>query len=577
MEGKDSTPQPEVEKQAQDEPITPTDEHHESKMKKEVVDEGKGQIVVGDSQEGSKKVDITFKECPVTSAYTDEELKTENSKILEEVKVDPLRRPISSYGGRLRIATFHSDEAAKYVNTEVRVCGWAKTLRSAGKGAFYFVILNDGSSIGNLQVVVDGAIEGFEQLSKEGVGTSFQFIGTLLESPKQGQKYELQVKDNTKHSMKIFGSCPQGDYPLAKKEHTKEYLREIMHLRPRTNLISVVARIRNSLSIATHEFFQKRGFLYVHTPMITASDCEGAGEMFQVTTVLPDPHLPASELKTLPDGKVDYTKDFFKKPAFLTVSGQLNVETFCCGVGDVYTFSPTFRAEISHTKKHLAEFWMIEPELAFADLRDDMDCAEEYVKYCINYVLTNHMDDLEYLQKNESKGLIKSLQHIVENDFGRVPYTEAIKQLQAKAKKAKFEVLPEWGIDLGTEHERFLTEKIYKKPIFVYNYPKDIKAFYMRSNDDGLTVAAMDCLVPQIGELIGGSQREERLDVLQKRIKEMHLPEENYSWYMELRKFGSVPHAGFGLGFERLLLLVTGIENIRDIIPFPRWPGHADF
>lgn len=350
-----------------------------------------------------------------------------------------------------------------------------------------------------------------------------------------------------------------------------------MHLRPRTNLIGVVARLRNSLSIATHEFFQKRGFLYVHTPMITASDCEGAGEMFQVTTTLPEKDLPVTEVKTTKDGKVDYSYDFFKKPAFLTVSGQLNVENYCCSLGDVYTFSPTFRAENSHTKKHLAEFWMIEPELAFADLRDDMDCAEEYIKYCINYVLINHRDDLEWLEKNESKRLISNLEHIVKEDFERVTYTEAIKELQKKAKKAKFEVLPEWGVDLQTEHERYLTEKIYKKPTIVYNYPKDIKAFYMRMNEDNLTVAAMDCLVPIIGEIVGGSQREERIDYLEKRIKELNLPLESYWWYLELRKFGTVPHAGFGLGFERLLLLVTGLENIREIIPFPRWPGHADF
>ena len=452
-------------------------------------------------------------------------------------------------------------------------------MREAGKGAFYFVGLNDGSHIGTLQVVVDKGIEGFEQLTTEGIGTSFQFVGTLIESPAKGQKYELSVNDNEKHSMKIFGGCPQGEYPLQGKNHTKEYLRDIMHLRPRTNLMGVVSRIRNSLSIATHEYFQKRGCLYVHTPMITASDCEGAGEMFQVTTAMPDPALPSNEIKTTPDGKVDYTKDFFKKPAFLTVSGQLNVENFCCGVGDVYTFSPTFRAEVSHTKKHLAEFWMIEPELAFADLRDNMDCAEEYIKYCINYVLKNHKDDLEWLEKNEkpSKKLIANLKHIVDNEFGRITYTEAIKELQKKAKKAKFTEQPEWGIDLATEHERYLTEKIYRKPIFVYNYPKDIKAFYMRQNDDNLTVAAMDCLVPIIGELVGGSQREERLEVLEDKIKEMGLPKENYWWYLELRKYGSIPHSGYGLGFERLLLLCTQIENIRDIIPFPRWPGHADF
>lgn len=578
MEGQDSTPKPEIEKHSQENPVEPVEEGDKSKMKKEVVEEGKGQLdTTEESKEPKAKKQLVFKECPETSAFTAAELETENSKVLDEITITTVTRPTHSYGGRKRIAAFYKEDSDQFLNTEVKVCGWAKTLREAGKGAFTFVELYDGSCIGTLQVVVDNAIQGYDKLSTEGVGTSFQFIGTLIESPKKQQRYELSVKDNSIHSVHIYGSCPQGDYPLSKKKHTKEFLRDIMHLRPRTNLIGVVSRIRNSLSIATHEFFQKRGFLYVHTPMITASDCEGAGEMFQVTTMMPDPALPASQIATTPDGKVDYSKDFFKKPSFLTVSGQLNVENFCCGVGDVYTFSPTFRAEISHTKKHLAEFWMIEPELAFADLKDDMDCAEEYIKYCINYILSNHMDDLEWLEKNESKKLIENLKHIVENDFGRVTYTEAIKELQKKAKKAKFEKLPEWGVDLGTEHERFLTEKIYKKPIFVYNYPKDIKAFYMRMNDDNLTVAAMDCLVPIIGELVGGSQREERLEALESRIDELNLPKENYWWYMELRKFGSIPHAGFGLGFERLILLCTGIENIREIIPFPRWPGHADF
>ena len=573
MEGQDSqqpeSSEPEQQTPPTEEPVkeVPLDDDDKAE------DESKDQTEGG----GKKKVDLNFAECPETSGFSPEELKSENSKTLDLVEVGKKIRPVFSYGKRVRISTFYDEAAEQYLNTEVKVCGWAKTVRSGGKGAFYFVELSDGSAIGTLQVVVNQTIDNFEKLSTEGVGTSFGFVGTLIESPKKGQKYELQVQDNDKHSMTVYGSCPQGEYPLSKKKHTKEFLREIMHLRPRTNLISVVARIRNSLSIATHEFFQKRGFLYVHTPMITASDCEGAGEMFQVTTALPDQGLPISEVKTTTDSKIDYSHDFFKKPAFLTVSGQLSVENYCCGVGDVYTFSPTFRAENSHTKKHLAEFWMIEPELAFADIIDDMDCAEEYIKYCLQYILTSHLDDLEWLEKNESKNLIKNLQHIVDEDFARVTYTEAIKELQKKAKKAKFDEKPEWGIDLGTEHERYLSEKIYKKPVIVYNYPKDIKAFYMRLNDDNMTVAAMDILVPQIGELVGGSQREERMDVLERRIEEMKLEKESYWWYLELRKYGSVPHAGFGLGFERLLLLTTGIENIRDIIPFPRWPGHADF
>ena len=537
-------------------------------------------------QQQKKVVDVNFAECPETSKFTDEELKTENSKLLDPIEPENVVRPKHSYGGRVRIAAFYREDASQYLDTEVRVCGWAKTLRAANKGALYFVDLNDGSFIKGLQVVVDSAIANFESLNGEGVGTSFEFVGTLIESPKKGQAFELQVKDNEKHSFKVFGKCVQGEYPLAgKKKHTKEYLRDIMHLRPRTNFIGVMSRIRNMLSIATHEFFQKRGFLYVHTPMITASDCEGAGEMFQVTTMLPDKELPVTDVKSTKEGKIDYTADFFKKPAFLTVSGQLSVENFCCGAGDVYTFSPTFRAENSHTKKHLAEFWMIEPELAFADLIDNMDCAEEYIKYCVKSVLENHRDDLEWLEENNtdeknkkiSKDLIKSLELIVNEEFARVSYTDAVKQLQNKAKKAKFDIKPEWGIDLGTEHERFLTEKIHKKPVIVYNYPKDIKAFYMRGNEDGKTVAAMDILVPGIGELVGGAQREERLEVLEQRIEELGLEKESYWWYLELRKFGSIPHSGFGLGFERLILLTTGVENIRDVIPFPRWPGHADF
>jgi asparaginyl-tRNA synthetase len=569
MEGKDS--------QEQHDSTNKTEEQSSAQAQPAAEDPKQEEDVQKEEHHKKEKWSHEFKECPETSSYTDEEVKTENSKTLDEISTQKMKYPIYSYGRRIRINTFFNADGEKFVDTEVRVCGWAKTVRQAQKGKLYFVNLNDGSTVESLQVVIDDTIEGFEQLITEGVGTSFEFVGTLINSPAKGQRYELKVSDNSKHSLKVFGTCPQGDYPLSKKKHTKEFLREKMHLRPRTNLISIVARLRNSLSFATHEFFQKRGFLYVHTPIITASDCEGAGEMFQVTTTLPDSSLSIDNIPKTNDGKIDYTKDFFKKPSFLTVSGQLNVENYCCGVGDVYTFSPTFRAENSHTKKHLAEFWMIEPELAFADLRDNMDCAEEHIKYCINYVLDNNLSDLEFLEKHESKGLIASLRHIVENDFGRVPYTVAIKELQKKAKKAKFEVLPEWGIDLGTEHERYLTEKIYKKPIIVYNYPKDIKAFYMRLNDDNLTVAAMDCLVPNIGELVGGSQREERLDVLEKRIEDMNLPKENYWWYLELRKYGSVPHAGYGLGFERLLLLVTGLENIREIIPFPRWPGHADF
>jgi len=336
-----------------------------------------------------------------------------------------------------------------------------------------------------------------------------------------------------------------------------------------------VARVRSALALATHEFFRSNDFKYVHTPLITAADCEGAGEMFQVTTMLQeadDKPLPKGE-----DGKIDYTKDFFGKPSFLTVSGQLSVENYCCALSNVYTFGPTFRAENSHTSRHLAEFWMIEPELAFADIIDDMQCAEDYLKYCVRYAYENHREDLEWFQENAEKGLIARLENLLAEPFARVTYTEAVDILIKESPKANFQVKVEWGIDLNSEHERYLTEKIFKKPTIVYDYPKDIKAFYMRLNDDEKTVAAFDCLVPQIGEVIGGSQREERLDVLDRRLEEMKLDQADYWWYRDLRKYGSVPHSGFGLGFERLIMLTTGVENIRDVIPYPRYPDHNEF
>jgi asparaginyl-tRNA synthetase len=401
-----------------------------------------------------------------------------------------------------------------------------------------------------------------------------------------------------------------------------ETLREICHLRPRTNTISCVARIRNNLSYATHLFFQSRGFNYIHTPIITGADCEGAGEMFQVTTVLPKPHEKV-KVPTTKDGLVDYKDDFFGKPSYLTVSGQLAVENFACALSDVYTFGPTFRAEVSHTSRHLAEFWMIEPEICFADIYDDMECAESYLKFCLKYVLENNADDLAFMDAQIEKGIIERLKNVIENDFKRVSYTEAIELLkdavskdkklfaeekkkkdkkekkekkaeqkegEAKAEekpvekveeKKKEEVLDKrnifWGMDMASDHERYLTEVVFKQPIIVYNYPKEIKSFYMRLNEDGKTVAAMDILVPKIGEIIGGSQREERLDVLEKRIEELGMDKKSYWWYLELRKFGSVPHAGFGLGFERLVMMATGLENIRDVIPYPRYPGHSEF
>jgi asparaginyl-tRNA synthetase len=408
-----------------------------------------------------------------------------------------------------------------------------------------------------------------------------------------------------------------------------ETLREICHLRPRTNTISVVARIRNNLAYATHLFFQSRGFLYVHTPIITGSDCEGAGEMFQVTTLLPKPHEKLKGVPVNKEGLVEYKDDFFGKPSYLTVSGQLAVENYACALSDVYTFGPTFRAEVSHTTRHLSEFWMIEPEMCFADIYDDMECAENYLKFCLKYVLENNKDDLIFLDAQVEKGIVDRLKNVVDNDFKRLSYTEAIellkvavekdknlfkteKKKEKKEKKAKVNEVTDkstatetskvesqtpvveekpkekkveeidkrnifWGMDMASEHERYITEVVYKKPTIVYNYPKEIKSFYMKQNVDGKTVAAMDILVPKIGEIIGGSQREERLDVLENRITELGMELKSYWWYLELRKFGSVPHAGFGLGFERLVMMATGLENIRDVIPYPRYPGHSEF
>jgi asparaginyl-tRNA synthetase len=443
-----------------------------------------------------------------------------------------------------------------------------------------FLEVNDGSCPGNIQVVIDPKAKGAEGITGEGkcgTGASVRCTGKLVEPPSGAkQTVELQLSASA-GDIKLFGGVPAKEYPLAKGRHGMEFLRQIAHLRPRSNLISSVARVRSALAHATHEFFRSRGFLYVHTPLITAADCEGAGEMFQVTTMLQDEKVATAGLPKGKDGKIDYSEDFFGKPAFLTVSGQLSVENYCCALSSVYTFGPTFRAENSHTSRHLAEFWMIEPELAFADIYDDMDCAEDYLKYCVQFVMDNHKDDLVFFDERVEKGLIKRLENLLAEPFGRLTYTEAIDILIKESPKAKFQVPVEWGMDLGSEHERYLAEKVYKKPIIVYNYPADIKAFYMRMNEDGKTVAAMDCLVPGIGEVIGGSQREERLDVLDKMIEGKGLEVKDYWWYRDLRKYGSVPHAGFGLGFERLIMLTTGVENIRDTIPFPRYPGHAEF
>jgi asparaginyl-tRNA synthetase len=443
------------------------------------------------------------------------------------------------------------------------VKGWVKTIRD--QKSFAFLEVNDGSCMKNLQVIVDAKIDNYSEIvEKVTTGASVAATGELVESPGKGQTVELRAV-----SIEVIGTCDPESYPLQKKRHSFEFLRSIAHLRSRTNTIGAVARIRNALAFATHKFFQERGFLYVHTPIITGSDAEGAGQMFQVTTL--DMEKPPKNK----EGKIDYLRDFFDRKTFLTVTGQLNVETYACGMSDVYTFGPTFRAENSNTSRHLAEFWMIEPEMSFADLSDDLDCAEAYIKYLLKHLFENCEEDMQFFNKFIDKTLIERLEHVLKTDFERLPYTDAIEILQKADKKFDFPV--SWGIDLQSEHERYLTEEYFKKPVAVINYPKDIKAFYMRQNDDGKTVAAMDILVAGIGEVIGGSQREERYDHLIARIAEMGLNEKDYWWYLELGKYGAVPHAGFGLGFERMIQYATGMENIRDVIPFPRYPGKAEF
>lgn len=532
----------------------------------------------------------------------------------------------------------------------VRIGGWVKTGREQGKGAFAFLEVNDGSCPANLQVIVDSAVHKLSDLVA--TGTCVHVEGEL-KLPPEGtkQKVELRVR-----KVIAVGTVDAAKYPLPKTKLTLEFIRDVVHLRSRTNTISSLARIRNALAYATHTFFQKHGFLYVHTPIITTSDCEGAGEMFQVTTLISEAEKLVKDMEKNPtlesdikaakqlveekgeavaqlksekksmgkddagvpeinkrisaavgeltrakenlsklqerfkleerckhsagmpmkDGKVDYSQDFFARQAFLTVSGQLQVETYACALSSVYTFGPTFRAENSHTSRHLAEFWMVEPEIAFADLEDDMKCAEAYVRFLCQWLLDNCRDDMESIAKLYDKGAVKRLELVASSDFCRITYTEAIGILEKAAKDKKFENKVEWGIDLASEHERYLTEEHFKAPTIVYNYPKGIKAFYMKVNEDNKTVAAMDVLVPKVGELIGGSQREENYEVLRDRILEMGLPLEPYEWYLDLRRYGTVKHSGFGLGFERMILFATGVENIRDVIPFPRYPGRAD-
>ena len=459
---------------------------------------------------------------------------------------------------RSKIVDLLKEESPK---DEVLIKGWVKTRRDAKD--FSFIEVNDGSSLKNMQVITLNTLKNYDDIKKLSTGSSLAVKGALVESQGGSQKFEIKATE-----VQIYAVAPD-DYPLQKKKMTDEYLRTIAHLRPRTNKYGAAFRIRSELSYAIHQFFHDRGFRYVHTPIITGSDCEGAGEMFQVTTL---------DLKNIPqgkDGKIDYGEDFFGREAHLTVSGQLNGEMYACALGDIYTFGPTFRAENSNTPRHAAEFWMIEPEMAFADLYDDMNVAEDMVRSCVKHIMTHCADDLELFEKFVDPTLKSTLENIANNSFARVSYSEAVELMQKSSKK--FEYKPEYGIDLQTEHERFLAEEHFKKPVIVYNYPKEIKAFYMRQNDDGKTVAAMDVLVPRIGELIGGSQREERYEVLTNRIKELGMRLEDYEWYLDSRKYGSVPHAGFGLGFERMMMLVTGISNIRDVIPFPRTPKSVSF
>ena len=444
---------------------------------------------------------------------------------------------------------------------KVLVKGWVRTRRDAKD--FSFIELNDGSSLKNIQIIANNNLSNYEEVKKITTGSSLAVTGALVESKGGNQKYEIVAGE-----IEIYSLAPD-DFPLQKKKHTDEYLRTIAHLRPRTNKYGAAFRVRSELSFAIHKFFNDRGFRYVHTPIITGSDCEGAGEMFQVTT------LDLNNVPKLPDGSVDYSKDFFGKAAHLTVSGQLNGEMYALGLGDIYTFGPTSRAENSNPPRHAAEFWMIEPEMAFADIYDDMDLAEDMVRTCVKHVMDKCPDDLALFDKFVEPGLIAKLQNIVDNGFARITYAEAIDIM--KKSGHKFEYEPEFGIDMQTEHERYLAETHFKRPVIVRDYPKEIKAFYMRLNDDGRTVAAMDVLVPGIGEMIGGSQREERYDVLVQKIKEMGMKVEDYAWYLDSRKYGSVPHAGFGLGFERMMMLVTGIGNIRDVIPFPRTPNSINF
>ena len=462
------------------------------------------------------------------------------------------------------LTTIRSIYAApeSFADRQLHVAGWARKLRASN--AFGFIELNDGTYFSNLQIVFDASVlENYDEIARQNIGCALHVRGKLILTPDAKQPFEIHAT-----SITVEGTSTP-DYPLQNKRHTMEYRRSLAHLRPRTNTFSAVFRVRSEAAYAIHSFFNERGFVYVHTPIVTCSDCEGAGEMFRLTT-LDMENPPRGE-----DGKIDFSEDFFGKPANLTVSGQLNVETFAQAYSNVYTFGPTFRAEKSNTTRHAAEFWMIEPEIAFADLEDDMELAEAMIKYIIRHVLKTCPAEMEFFDKFVSKGLIEKLEKLVSSEFGRVTYTEAVDLLAKSGADFKYPVY--WGMDMQTEHERYLTEKIFERPVFVTDYPKEIKAFYMRLNDDGKTVAACDMLVPGVGEMIGGSQREERLDYLLAAIERCGLKEEDYSWYLQLRRYGSTKHAGYGLGFDRLLMYITGMQNIRDTEPFPRTLGNAEF
>ena len=451
--------------------------------------------------------------------------------------------------------------SSDYYSKDVQVSGWVRTVRDSK--TFGFIEINDGSFFKNLQIVFDNSLENFEDICKLTLSSSITVQGELVKTENAKQPFEIKAK-----KVELIAEA-DSEYPLQKKRHSMEYLRTIAHLRPRTNTFNAVFRVRSVASYAIHKFFQENNFVYVHTPIITGSDAEGAGEMFNLNT------FDLKNVDKLENGEVDFSKDFFGKPAHLTVSGQLNVETYAFAFRNVYTFGPTFRAENSNTVKHAAEFWMIEPEICFADLKDDMDLAESMLKYVIKYVLEQCPEEMEFFNNFIDKTLLERLNNVVNSEFGRISYTDAVKELEKH--NDEFEYKVSWGVDLQPEHERYLSEKIFKKPVFVTDYPKEIKAFYMKLNPDGKTVAASDLLAPGIGEIIGGSQREDSLELLQNKIKELNMDEKDYWWYLDLRKYGSVPHAGFGLGFERLIMYITGMQNIRDVIPFPRTPKNCEF